>query len=50
MGRVLAMMVRTTTYNIMLAKAKNGMKFEKEESDTWVLSPAEDVTVTSALE
>jgi hypothetical protein len=50
MGRVLAMMVRATTYNIMLAKAKNGMKFEKEDSDTWVLSPAEDVTVTSALE
>ena len=31
------MMVRTSTYNTILAKAKRGMKFEKDDSDTWVL-------------
>lgn len=50
MGRVLAMMVRTSAYNTMLAKAKGGMKFEKDDSDTWVLTPADEVTATSALE
>jgi hypothetical protein len=50
MGRVLAVKVRTVSYNTMLAKAKNGMKFEKENSDTWVLEPAEEVTASSALE
>jgi len=50
MGRVMAMMVRTNSYNIMLAKAKNGMKFEKEESDTWVLVPAEEADASSAIE
>ena len=50
MGRVLAVKVRTFTYNAMLAKAKNGMKFEKEDSDTWVLEAADDVKATSALE
>jgi hypothetical protein len=50
MGRVLAMMVRTTTYNMLLAKAKAGMKFEKDDSDTWVLVAADDVTASSALE
>ena len=50
MGRVLAMMVRTSTYNTILAKAKGGMKFEKDDSDTWVLVAADEVTATSALE
>ena len=50
MGRVLAVKVRTVSYNTMLAKAKNGMKFEKENSDTWVLEPSEEVTASSALE
>jgi hypothetical protein len=50
MGRVLAMMVRTNSYNAMLAKAKNGMKFDKEDSDTWVLEPAAEVKASSALE
>ena len=50
MGRVLAMLVRTNAYNTMLAKAKNGMKFEKEDSDTWDLQASDDVKATSALE
>jgi len=34
----------------MLAKAKGGLKFEKPESDTFVLQPADEITVGSALE
>ena len=50
MGRVLAVKVRTFGYNAMLAKAKMGMKFEKSDSDTWALAPADEVSVGSALE
>lgn len=50
MGRVLAVKVRTFGYNAMLAKAKTGMKFEKANSDTWALAPADEVSVGSALE
>lgn len=50
MGRTTAIMVRTAGYNAMLAKAKNGMKFEKQDSDTWVLRPSDDITSNSALE
>ncbi|HEY1602423.1 MAG TPA: vWA domain-containing protein [Pirellulales bacterium] len=50
MGRVLAVMVRTDTYNAILGKAKNGMKFEKEDSDTWVLEPSDDITASSQYE
>ncbi len=46
----MAMMVRTSAYNTVLAKAKGGMKFEKADSDTWVLAPSDEVTATSALE
>lgn len=47
MGRVLAQKVRTETYNAMLAKAKRGMSFEKEKSNTWVLEPSDDISVGS---
>jgi hypothetical protein len=47
MGRVLAQKVRTETYNAMLAKAKLGMKFEDEKNNTWVLEPANEVSVGS---
>ena len=47
MGRVLAQKVRTETYNAMLAKAKLGMKFKNEKSNTWVLEPSDEVTVGS---
>jgi hypothetical protein len=50
MGRVLAVRVRTAGYNAILAKAKNGMKFQDESNDTWELVHADEVTVNSALE
>ncbi len=37
LGRALAAKVRTDGYNVMLAKAKQGMSFEKEENNTWQL-------------
>lgn len=50
LGRVIAIKVRTESYNAMLAKAKGGLKFEKPESDTYVLVPADEISVGSALE
>jgi len=50
MGRVLAVRVRTEGYNAMLAKAKGGMKFENEKNDTWLLRPADEINVGSAME
>lgn len=48
-GRALAHKVRAEGYNAMLAKAKQGMKFEKDNSDTWVLEPSDNVTSESVL-
>ena len=39
MGRVLALKVRTEGYNAMLAKAKQGMRFQDPKNDTWELVP-----------
>jgi LmbE family N-acetylglucosaminyl deacetylase len=50
MGRTLAVMVRTKTYNAILAKAKQGMKFRDPKNDTWLLKPSEKVTVGTVLE
>jgi hypothetical protein len=50
MGRVLAIGVRTNGYNAMLAKARNGMKFEKPDSDTWVLAPSDEVLGDNRIE
>jgi hypothetical protein len=50
MGRVLALKVRTESYNAMLAKAKQGMRFQDSKSDTWQLTPAGEISVGSALE
>ena len=50
MGRVLATKVRTESYNAMLAKAKQGMKFKYPNSDTWILEPSDEISVGSALE
>jgi len=44
LGRVLALKVRTSAYNIMLAQAKSGMKFKNPKNDTWVLKASEDVS------
>jgi hypothetical protein len=48
-GRALAVKVRTEGYNTMLAQAKQGMKFNDEQSDTWVLRPADSISTGSAL-
>jgi hypothetical protein len=50
MGRILAVKVRTESYNAMLAKAKSGLKFQKPESDTYVLVPANEISVGSSYE
>ncbi|HVA45562.1 MAG TPA: vWA domain-containing protein [Pirellulales bacterium] len=50
MGRLLAVKVRTEAYNAMLAKAKGGLKFQKPDSDTFVLEPADEISVGSATE
>jgi hypothetical protein len=48
-GRALAAKVRTEGYNTMLAMAKQGMKFENEKNDTWLLAPSDQVTTGSVL-
>ena len=48
-GRALAAKVRTEGYNSMLAKAKQGIKFKNEKSDTWVITPSDKVTSDSVL-
>jgi hypothetical protein len=50
LGMTLAHKVRTEGYNAMLAKAKRGMKFEKEKSNTWVLVPDVEISVGSKAE
>lgn len=50
MGRVLAAKVRTHGYNVMLAKAKGGMKFQKPKSDTWILRASKQIRAGSVLE
>ena len=50
MGRVMAVMVRTTAYNAMLAKAKRGIKFKNRKNNVWTLEPANNVSVNSQLD
>lgn len=50
LGRVLALKVRTETYNAMLAKAKRGIEFEDEKNNTWVLTPDSEISVGSKWE
>ena len=50
MGRVLALKVRTESYNAMLAQARAGMPFTKPDSDTWQLRPSDEISVGSVLE
>jgi len=47
---VLAAKVRTETYNLMLAQAKQGLKFQDAEKNTWQLEPADEVTAGSRHE
>ena len=48
-GRVLAVRVRTESFNAMLAKAKRGMKFTTKKNNTWILKPSGEVSVGSQL-
>jgi hypothetical protein len=50
LGTVLAHKVRAEAYNAMLAKAKRGMNFENEKSNTWVLQPSAEISVGSRLQ
>jgi hypothetical protein len=45
-GRALAAKVRADGYNMMLAKAKQGMEFKQERNNTWVLRPGEEFAAT----
>lgn len=49
MGRALAILVRTQSYNAMLAKAKRGLKFRDPRSNTWTLEPSNEITVNTRL-
>jgi hypothetical protein len=46
-GRALAVKVRTETYNAMLAAAKRGLKPKDPKNNTWVLTPADEISVGS---
>jgi hypothetical protein len=46
-GRILAVKVRTETYNVMLAAAKRGLKFKDPKNNTWVLKPSDEITAGS---
>lgn len=50
MGRVMAVKVRTETYNAMLAAAKRGLKFKNEKNNTWVLEASDEISVGSQAE
>jgi hypothetical protein len=50
LGRVLAVKVRTEGYNAMLAKAKQGMRFQNAKNDTWELARDNEISVGSVLE
>lgn len=49
LGTVLAHKVRAESYNAMLAKAKRGMNFEKQDSNTWVLEPSNEISIGSRV-
>jgi hypothetical protein len=49
-GTVLAEKVRAETFNLMLAKARRGLKFENEKSNTWVLKADNEISVGSKYE
>jgi hypothetical protein len=49
MGQALAFKVRVESYNMLLAQAKQGLKFQNERNDTWELAPIDTVSISSAL-
>ena len=48
LGRVMAVKVRTDSYNIMLAQAKTGMRFKNPKNDTWRLVPDADISAVGS--
>ena len=48
LGRVLALKIRTDAYNIMLAQAKAGMKFNDPKNDTWRLEVDDDISAVGS--
>lgn len=50
MGQVLAAKARLDGYNAMLATLKQGKSFANPDSTRWVLEPADDIPVGSALD
>ena len=49
MGRALAAVVRAQGYNLMLAQARRGMKFQNPKNDTWVIRPSEMIVSGSSI-
>jgi hypothetical protein len=49
MGQALAFKVRTESYNMLLAQAKQGLKFQNEANDTWQLAPIKAPEISTAL-
>ncbi len=49
MGRVLAVKVRTDAYNVMLAKAKSGLKPKNPKTNVWNLEPSDEVNAGSRM-
>ena len=50
LGRILAVKVRTESYNQMLARAKGGMKYEDPRTNVLRLVPADEISNNSALD
>lgn len=48
-GRALAVKVRTESYNAMLAAAKRGLKPKDPKNNTWILVPANEISVGSQM-
>lgn len=46
-GRVLAVKIRAESYNAMLAMAKTSLQFKNPENNTWVLRPADEISIGS---
>ncbi len=49
-GQTLAVLVRTRSYNEMLAVGKRGLKPKKEKNNTWLLTPSDQLSTSSRLE
>jgi hypothetical protein len=50
LGRILAVKVRTEAYNLMLARAKGGMKYQDPRTNVLHLEPSDEVSVNSVLD